>query len=393
MRNFKKILCLALSAIMLCSCMGIAVSADESDSLIGTTGTFDILNFNVAGLPIPSSETADGKDAYADTLQIGAQLNKMGYDIIAIQEDFNYDIYLRELMTNYANREDWFGGIGERHQTEHSGGIPLGDGLNIFSTFSLYNEYRIPWKVSAGILDDGSDELTYKGILVTTFKVAEGYYVDVYDIHADAYGGEASVNARKAQYEQLAAYIKKHSVYDETTGTYDHAVIVTGDFNSSICTEDSKGDPYLISKLLEPAHLNDAWAISKIDEINENPEDYSEYYTYAKETDLSYSESQGHYDSVERICFADGNGIDLTCDSFGYLQITEPLTNRPLSDHCAAEADFTFKIVEKVQDSSNNHDQEIIEPERGFLLRFLDYLASIFRAIGKLITDLGKGLI
>lgn len=393
MRNFKKILCLAFSAIMLFSCMGIAVSADEADSIIGTTGTFDVLNFNVAGLPIPSSETEDGRDAYADTLQIGEQLNKMGYDIISIQEDFNYDIYLRELMTNYANREDWFGGIGERHQTEHSGGIPLGDGLNIFSTFSLYNEYRIPWDVSSGVLEGGADELTYKGILVTTIEVAEGYYVDIYDIHADAYGDKASVNARKAQYEQLANYIKKHSVYDETTGTYDHAVIVTGDFNSSICNEDSTGDPYLISKLLEPAHLNDAWAVHQINEIEENPEDYSAYYTYAKETDLSYSEAMGHYDSVERICYADGNGIDLTCDSFGYFWITEPLTDRPLSDHCAAESEFTFKIVEKVQDSSNNHDQEVIQPERGFLLRFLDYLASIFRAIGKLITDLGKGLI
>lgn len=393
MRNFKKILCFALSALMLFSCMGIAVSADEADSLIGTTGTFDILNFNVAGLPIPSSETANGRDAYADTLQIGEQLNKMGYDIIAIQEDFNYDIYLRELMTNYANRQDWIGNIGERHQTEHSGGIPLGDGLNIFSTFSLYNEYRIPWEVSAGVLDDGADELTYKGILVTTIEVAEGYYVDIYDIHADAYGDTASVNARKAQYEQLANYIKKHSVYDEETGIYDHAVIVTGDFNSSICNEDSKGDPYLISKLLEPAHLNDAWAVSTIDEIKENPEDYSAYYTYAKETDISYDQAIGHYDSFERICFSDGNGIDLTCDSFGYFWITEPITNRPLSDHPAAEADFTYKIVEKIQDTSHNHDKEEIKPERGFLLRFLDYLASIFRAIGKLITDLGKGLV
>ena len=388
MRNFKKILCFALSAIMLFSCMGIAVAADDADA-----GTFNILNFNVAGLPIPSSETEDGRDAYADTLQIGAQLNVMGYDIIAVQEDFNYDIYLRELMTNYANRQDWLGNISERHQTEHSGGIPLGDGLNVFSTYSLYNEYRIPWKVSAGILDDGSDELTYKGILVTTFKVAEDRYVDVYDIHADAYGGAESVNARKAQYEQLANYIKKHSVYDESTGTYDHAVIVTGDFNSSICTEDAKGEAYLISKLLEPAHLNDAWAVQQVDEIDENPADYSAYYTYAKETDLSYSEALGHYDSVERICFADGNGIDLTCDSFGYLWITEPVTNRPLSDHPAAEAEFSYKIGEKIQDTSHNHDKEEIEPERGFLLRFLDYLASIFRAIGKLIAGLGQGLV
>lgn len=390
MRNFKKILCLALAAIMLFSCMGIAVSADESEI---ETGTFNLINFNVAGLPIPSSETEDGKDALLDTMQIGYKLNEMNYNIIAVQEDFNYDIYLRDMLTNYKNREDWLGNISERHQTEHSGGVPLGDGLNVFSSFALYNEYRVAWKVSAGILDDGSDELTYKGFLVTTIKLGEGRYVDIYDIHADAYGGIESVNARKAQYEQLASYIKKHSVYDEATGTYDHAVIVTGDFNSSICTEDANGEAYLISKLLEPAHLNDAWAVQVIDEIYENPEDYAEYYTYAKETDLSYDQSQGHYDSVERICYADGNGVDLTCDSFGYLQVTETEGGRPLSDHCAAEATFTYALVEKVQDTSHNHDKENVEAEKGFIIRFLEYLASIFRAIGKLITGLGEGLV
>ena len=392
MRNFKKILCVVLSVLMIGSCMGIAVSADDADELIGTTGSFNMINFNVAGLPIPSSETENGRDAYADTLQIGAKLNAMNYDIVAIQEDFNYDIYLRELMTNYVNRESWSGGIGERHQTDHAGGVPLGDGLNIFSTFAQYNEYRIRWKESAGVLDDGSDALTNKGFVVITIKLADGRYVDIYDIHADAYGGIASINARIAQYTQLAEYIKKHSVYDEVTGTYDHAVIVTGDFNSSICTESPDGDPYLISKLLEPAHLNDAWAVKQISEITENPEDYSAYYTYAKETDLGYDETQGHYDSVERICYADGNGIDLTCDTFGYLQITEDFTNRPLSDHCAAEATFTYKIVEKVQDSSHDHDKEIVKADKGLLLKFIEYIASIFTAIGKLIADLGKGI-
>lgn len=391
MRNLKKILCLVLSVLMIGSSMGIAVSADEASDLIGTTGSFDVINFNVEGLPIPSSETEDGRDAYADTLQIGTKLNAMQYDIVAIQEDFNYDIYLRDVMTNYANRPDWVGNIGERHQTVHTGGVPLGDGLNIFSTFALYNEYRVRWTESAGVLDDGSDELANKGILVTTIKLAEGHYVDIYNIHADSFGGKASENARKAQFAQLADYIKKHSVYEESTGTYDHAVIVMGDFNASVCDEDATGDPYLVSKLLEPAKLNDAWAVQQITEITENPEDYSAYYTYAKETNLSYAETQGHYDSVERICYADGNGVDLSCDSFGYLQITEDGTNRPLSDHCAAEAEFTYKIVEKVQDSSHSHDKENVKQDKGLLIMFIEYIASIFKAIGKLIADFGKG--
>lgn len=382
MRNFKKILCVFLSILMIGSCMSIAVSADETDSLVGTKGTFNILNFNVGGT----------NSSLFDAYIIGDKLNNMKYDIITVQEDFSMSDALEGTMTNYANRPSWdISSVGERHHTVHSGDFIRGDGLNIFSVFPLYNEYRIPWEVSSDISSDGSVEIPNNGILVTTLKLAEGYYVDVYDIHADAFDDTASENARKAQYTQLANYIKKHSVYDEATGTYDHAVIVTGDFNSSICYEDSAGDPYLLSLLIEAAHLNDAWAVNQISEIKEDPDDYSAYYTYAKETDLSFSETHGHYDSYERICYADGNGIDLSCDSFKYLQISED--DMLLSDHFATEAEFSYNIVDKDQDSTHNHDKENVAQEKDFLMILLEYIASIFQAIGKLIASLGNGLV
>lgn len=387
MRHIKKLLSAVLAVLMVCSCMVVSVSAADDEKI---SGSFNIINYNIQGVPLPSSETEDGRDAWANSVLIGQKLNSMNYDIVAVQEDFNYDLYFRETMFNYVNETNLLGNLTVRHQTNHSGGVPLGDGLNIFSKFALYNEYRVSWKQSSGVFEGGSDELTNKGFLVTTIKLAEGYYLDVYNIHADAYGDISSVNARKAQYKQLADYIKKHSVYDEVTGTYDHAVIVTGDFNSSICTEDSTGNPYLVSLLLEAAHLNDAWAVQQITEIYENPDDYAEYYTYAKETDLSYEETQGHYDSVERICYADGNGIDLTCDSFSYNDMYSVVVEMPLSDHCAAEASFSYEIVEKVQDTSHNHDKETVKADKGFILQFLEYLASIFRAIGKLFSGLGK---
>ena len=387
MRHIKKLLSAVLAVLMVCSCMVVSVSAADDEKI---SGSFNIINYNIQGVPLPSSETEDGRDAWANSVLIGQKLNSMNYDIVAVQEDFNYDLYFRETMFNYVNETNLLGNLTVRHQTNHSGGVPLGDGLNIFSKFALYNEYRVSWKQSSGVFEGGSDELTNKGFLVTTIKLAEGYYLDVYNIHADAYGDISSVNARKAQYKQLADYIKKHSVYDEVTGTYDHAVIVTGDFNSSICTEDSTGNPYLVSLLLEAAHLNDAWAVQQITEIYENPDDYAEYYTYAKETDLSYEETQGHYDSVERIRYADGNGIDLTCDSFSYNDMYSVVIEMPLSDHCAAEASFSYEIVEKVQDTSHNHDKETVKADKGFILQFLEYLASIFRAIGKLFSGLGK---
>ncbi len=395
MRNLKKILCVLLAVLMLCGCMGTVAFANDDhpehdichpDPGIGTTGTFNAINYNVDGLPIPPSETADGKDAFADSFIIGQKLNAMNYDIVAIQEDFNYDLYLRDQMTNYVNKTDDYDNIIARHQSDHAGGVPLGDGLNIFSRYYMYNCDRVTWEQSAGILTDGSDQLTYKGIQVTTIELAKGYYLDVYNIHVDAYSGEESVAARQAQFTQLANYIKKHSVYDETTGTYDHAVLVTGDFNANIYKEEEEKGDAIVKNLLEAAHLNDAWAVKTINSIEENPENYDAYYYYAEHTNLTYTQAWGHYDSVERFCYASGNGIKISCDTFAYKQIKDD-SGRSLSDHSAAIATFTWEIVEKAQDIGHNHDEENTQQNQSFLLKFLNYIASIIRAIGLLLQD------
>ena len=383
MSKLRKVLSVVLAVLMAASCVVFA-SAEETTP-VGSKGNFNVLNYNIAGLPIPSSETEDGRDAYLDTMEIGAMIDAMNYDIVAVQEDFNYDLYLREQFTKYDNILDDDDVVIERHQTVHSGGVPLGDGLNIFSTFAQYNEAREAWEESSGVLVDGSDELTYKGILLTSVEIIDGYYVDVYNIHADAYGGEGSLAAREAQMQQLAEFIKFRSKFDEETGIYEHGVIVCGDFNVSICDENLDGEAYLTQYLLESAKLNDAWAVTTIASIAEDPADYSAYYEYAKSTDLTYEETNGHYDSVERILYADGNGLDLSLDTFAYFYMNG-VDGESLSDHPAAEASFNFEIVEKSFQTGND-DPDNVKEEKSFLLRFLDYIASIFRAIGKLLQD------
>lgn len=386
MRNMKKIISILVAAVMIFSCVGVSVFAEEN-SLLGTKGSFDLLSYNVQGVPVPAS-AADGRDAQVDNILIGQQINSLSYDIVAIQEDYNYDLYMRDEIKIYDNIFDDNNNVIERHQTVHSGGIPLGDGLNIFSKYPQFNEDRESWEKLSGITSDG-DELTYKGFLVTTVKLEEGYYLDIYDVHMDESVNEESAEARNAQFTQLADYIKMNSVYDETTGTYDHAVIVTGVFNACICNEDEPTGGLIIKNFLEAADLNDAWAVKTVSEIEENPADYSAYYTYAKETALTPEQAEGHYDAVERIVFADGNGIDLTCDDFGYINLVDA-TGRSLSDHWAVEATMSYEIVEKVQDTGNNHEDENVEAEASFLLRFLMYIASFFEAIGKWLQDFGN---
>jgi endonuclease/exonuclease/phosphatase family metal-dependent hydrolase len=116
---------------------------------------------------------------------------------------------------------------GYDYTTNHTGSIPGGDGLNLFTKdMPIYNETRVSWNEQSGILSDGSDELTPKGFVYTVIDIGNGIYVDFYNLHADAYGGEGSIAARTSQYKQLAEFIQARSAEN------DRPVIVTGDFNT-----------------------------------------------------------------------------------------------------------------------------------------------------------------
>ncbi len=289
-----------------------------------------------------------------------------------------------------------------RRGTEHKGGVPMGDGLNTFACdYNLYSTSRVAWNEASGIATGLNDELTPKGFSVCTAELADGYYVDIYNLHADAGGDAGDVAARAAQFDQLAEYIMAHSVYDPDKGVYDHAVIVGGDFNTYISAEDTIQNSRLIENLIEKAHLNDAWAVRDRDEITENVSDgdydYEPYYDYARRDTVpeGYSEyeyREGFYDSVERILYASGNGINLYLTDFGYGKIySEDDEDRMLSDHPYAAAGFGFEIVQKkARKTFTNDDDPATDPARGFLFKFLEFIRSIFRAIGLLFKDHGN---
>lgn len=373
----------------------LGVAAFAADDHIGDKGSLEILNYNVAGLPIPNGVGSQNSSVFLNQIEIGYYLNKSNADVIALQEDFNFDQYLRDEMTNYANVTGEDGEV-IRYQSENSALIPLSDGLNIFSKYPLYNVLRFEWDESMDSFqreDAGSiegDSLTSKGFMVATIEPIEGYYVDIYDLHADAFGGQSYLVKQK-QFTQLAKFVMKHSVYDPKTATYDHAVIVTGDFNCMIFDYGKTEDSGLLTNLIDTAKLNDAWAVQNIDGIDENvsdPEfDYASYYDYANRTDIGWNAAEQHYDPIERVLYASGNGIKLTSGmdytlNFFYAS-AEP--ERSLSDHPYATVTLNFEIVEKVQDDYHQHDDIQTETEHSFLITFLSFIGRILRTIGNLL--------
>ena len=126
--------------------------------------TVKAVNFNVAGLPFAA---LNGVNVGANEEAAGKYLSENGFDIVAVQEDFGYHAQLAGNMNGFS------------YTTSHTGGIPGGDGLNIFTKdMPIYNETRVPWEVSSGILSDGSDELTPKGFVYTVMNsLAQGIIV------------------------------------------------------------------------------------------------------------------------------------------------------------------------------------------------------------------------
>jgi exonuclease III len=321
--------------------------------------TVKAVNFNVAGLPFAALQ---GEDVKGNQKVVGKYLSNNAFDIVAVQEDFGYHKQLVGAMSGFG------------YSTTHTGSIPGGDGLNVFTTdMPMYNETREPWDVACGILSDGSDELTPKGFVYTVIDIGNGIYVDFYNLHADAYGGEGSKKARTSQFKQLAEFIQARSAEN------DRPVIVTGDFNYHIHTHEDNGSLY--KSLYEQCGLKDAWV-----EFHNNGDYYNMYNWH-----ISGLPAWGNWDSVERFMYKSGGGVDLVVSDFRYVTVTDD-SGKVISDHNAAECDFTFiktsDFVENTQEfnSGKVKKNDFIHN----LMWFLTALFKVFSDLGNLSSLLGE---
>lgn len=165
-----------------------------------TNGVFTAVTYNVAGLP----EGLSSSHPATNTPFIGQRLTN--YDYIHVQEDFNYHAAL------YANDTHPF-------RTPTSGGAGFGDGLNTLSDFPFTDFQRVTWSQR-----NGTDALTPKGFTFHRVRLAEGVYVDIYNLHTNAGTATADLNARASNISQLSNFIAANSG--------GNAVIVMGDTNT-----------------------------------------------------------------------------------------------------------------------------------------------------------------
>ena len=344
----KKAISVLLACLLLLpTAFSVAFAAETQ-----TQGEFTVFSYNVAGLPdIGFISGNEPVNVVSNQVSIGKFVSAQGYDIFATQEDFGYHDNLAGALTGYA------------YQTYHHGGVPYGDGTNVFTqAYPIYNEEHIPWDSLYGIADDGADEFSQKGVTYVCIQLTENVYVDFYDIHADAYGDEGSVAARRDNFRQLAELINSRTV--------DRPVIVTGDFNASLFNDNS----LLKETLVDGCGLKDAWTEVK------NGGNYTDCSYFSETYGDHWTAKWGVWDSVERYMYKDGGGITLTCTEFEYVDV---LNNKGLScsDHLAVYARFAYNASAASGDIGSNTQ---VKENNGFaelLRRFVTFIKALFLGI------------
>ncbi|WP_371667314.1 jacalin-like lectin [Streptomyces sp. NBC_00289] len=170
------------------------------------SGTFSVLTYNVAGLPEWLSSASTPRDT--STTEIGRRIAP--YDIVNVEEDFNYHAYLYSTDTH-------------PYRTATSGSAGIGSGLNTVSHYAWDGDdfERAGWN-SCQI--DSGDCLTPKGFTFMRERLAEGVYVDFYNLHTNAGTNDGDEASRADNLNQLTSFIATHSA--------GNAVVVMGDTNT-----------------------------------------------------------------------------------------------------------------------------------------------------------------
>ncbi|MFH8770274.1 jacalin-like lectin [Streptomyces sp. NPDC017958] len=198
------------------------LTASTGTAQAATSGTFNVLTYNVAGLP----EGLSSSHPATNTPLISPRL--AGYDIVNVQEDFNYHAAL-------------YAGDNHPYRTATSGGAGIGDGLNTLSKYPFEDFERVKWNDCTG-----TNCLTPKGFTLARLRLAEGVFVDLYNLHPNADDTDDALAARRANIAQVSAFIKANSA--------GNAVIVMGDTNTRYTRA---GDN--IRTLVDDNGLTDAW--------------------------------------------------------------------------------------------------------------------------------------
>ncbi len=278
-----------------------AKSSANARQITATGGNFSVLTYNIAGLPQALSSATTPRDS--STALIGRIIN--AYDIVHVQEDFNYHAFLYD----YGNVHPY--------RSATSGGAGIGDGLNSLSYFPMTDFSRTTWNTRIN-----ENALTPKGFTYCRVRFAEGVYMDFYNLHTNAESDAASIAARADNLLQLSDFIVANSD--------GNAVVVMGDTNGRY-TRDSA-----LNLLLTRNGMTDPWITlirhGSIPKLG----DSAIVCTFPDETDSC--------EIVDKIYFRSNKYIQLTASGYEVLHNFVNAQGQQLSDHLPLTVNFSYSL-------------------------------------------------
>jgi hypothetical protein len=274
-------------------------------------------------------------------------LNKQ-FDIILMQENFNYNNALTAPFDSAGYSHDiWGGGIEVEQALDRLGkgeemeGIFHIDGLTAFWSpkLQVVREDSVRWTAGYGLFEHGWDTMVRKGFRKYDVTLSGGNRVVVYNMHMDAGDEDDELKgndgpdrrARMVQWRQLRDHILAH--------LDNRPVIVTGDLNSyyerdSICSQ-----VFSVIEQTGRATVGDAWVTlergGKFPDMVEGP--------VTNDPGSTTWALKGQ--TLDKIIYINPTGgpqlkpLSFAVDSATYVR---PDGKTPLGDHAPVSAKFRF---------------------------------------------------
>ena len=287
---------------------------------------FSIVTLNVDGLPQKILMVKVNTDGPGDsgTARIGKYLLKKGYDLLMLQEDFNYHDVLTVMLEDDYKMDEWTGDVDvvghtidylhlQNHRFKCDG--LMGCWKN---DLTVAPAARTPWQQNFGKFSHALDEMVTKGFRRYEVTLRGGDRIVVYNMHMDASDSRDVADesdakdkeARVGQWTQLREDVLQH--------LDSRPIILVGDMNSLYSRDDVKS--VFIDAINESGRgtVADVWM-----ELNKQGEETYDKILYINPTLGA---------KIQPVAFS--------LDKEGY-----EIEGKPLGDHYPVAA--TFKVVEK----------------------------------------------
>lgn len=372
MKEMKKLKVISMTVI-LSLCVSLTVFGQE------TYEQFSLVTLNVDGLPQKILMLKLNPDGPGDagSARIGKYLANKGYDLVMMQEDFNYHGVLSVLLEDDYKFDTWTGDVGidgheidflhlQNHRFECDGLMACWK-----NDLQVMPANRIPWTQSFGKFSHANDELVTKGFRRYDVTLRGGEHILVYNMHMDATLGEDEAEgngakdheARMAQWNQLKEDVLQHLA--------SQPIIITGDLNSLYGRDEVKQAFIDVINESGRGTVSDVWVELQRSGVYPSGE---------------YTEATAGDETLDKILYINPvmgtsiQPISITIDRDGYMY-----DGRPLGDHYPVAATFQVGVRktgivtpqenngEKNRESFYNlNGQQVSQPHNGIYIKRQD---------------------